>query len=81
MAYLGNRLISKNPTQIPKIVTSKNGNFKESEIGFLSFEHMENKIKAIGYRCCCWCTVPPYHFISPERALTPFVSSFLAISR
>jgi DNA helicase-4 len=44
---LGNRFISKNPSQISKEVVSKNNNFKDSDIGFLSFEQMEKIIKAI----------------------------------
>lgn len=44
---LGKRFISKNPTQIPKDVTSQNNHFNESEIDFLSFKQMEEKIKTI----------------------------------
>lgn len=41
---LGKRFVSKNPAQIPKAVISKNLNYKNSEVAFLSFEQMEEKI-------------------------------------
>ncbi len=41
---LGKQFISKNPAQIQKNVVSRNEKFKESKIGFLSFEQMEEKI-------------------------------------
>lgn len=44
---LGKQFVSKNPSQIKKNVVSKNDRFKDSEIGFLSFEEMEEKIKTI----------------------------------
>lgn len=44
---LGKKFISKNPAQIPKEVISQNESFKNSEIGFLSLEQMERKIRSI----------------------------------
>lgn|GEM_PF-5097746 len=44
---LGKRFITKNPAQIAKNVISQNTKFKDSEIGFLSFEEMEQKIQSI----------------------------------
>jgi DNA helicase-4 len=44
---LGKQFISKNPAQVKKNVLSKNRNFQDSEIDFLSLEQMENKIRNI----------------------------------
>lgn len=44
---LGKQFVSENPAQIKKNVVSKNEKFKQSEIGFLSFEEMEEKIQLI----------------------------------
>ena len=44
---LGKRFISKNPSQISKDVVSKNNYFKDSIVGFLSFEEMERRINSI----------------------------------
>jgi DNA helicase IV len=44
---LGKKFISKNPAQIPKDVVSKNSEFKDSDIGFISFDQMAAKIESI----------------------------------
>lgn len=44
---LGKRFITKNPAQIKKNVVSFNVKYDRSEIEFISFDEMENKIRAI----------------------------------
>jgi DNA helicase-4 len=44
---LGRDFVLRNPAQIPKNVASKNGEFNTSEVDFLSFQQMENKISSI----------------------------------
>lgn len=44
---LGKRFISRNPAQIQKNVVSKNNRFESSEIDFVSFMQMKEKINAI----------------------------------